>query len=279
MKREGDVLVEEVIIIIKYAFLGALQGFTEPIPVSSSGHLVLVQEFLGIHVPEEDFSFEVLMNFASLLAVLLIYRNDLFRLAKNGGNYLMKRNSSDKEDFLFIVYLIIGTVPAAVIGLLLEDTISSYLRGVAPIGGALIVTGIALWLIRNLKGSKGDKSLNLRDAFIVGLAQAVALIPGISRSGATIVASMGLGMKRETALRFSFLLYIPVSLGAILLKVGEMQLGEMLIPYSVAFIMSLLLSYFSLKWFMGIMERGNLKYFAYYCFVVGPLVLILSQFM
>lgn len=270
--------MEEILIILKYAFLGALQGFTEPIPISSSGHLVLVQEFLGIDVAEGDFSFEVLMNFASLLAVLLIYREDLIRLLINGSQYIVKKDPNDKNDFLFIVYLIIGTIPAGVIGILLEDTISSYFRGIAPIGGALLVTGIALWLIRNLKGTKGDRGLTVKDALIVGCAQAVALIPGISRSGATIVAAMGIGMKRETALRFSFLLYIPVSLGAIVLKVGDMQLGDMLIPYIVAFVMSLLLSYFSLKWFMGLMERGNLKYFAYYCFIVGPLVLVLSQF-
>lgn len=266
--------MEEFIILLKYAFLGALQGFTEPIPISSSGHLVLVQELFGIHIPGNDFSFEILMNFASLLAVLLIYRTDLVRLAVNGGSFITKREKEHKDDFLFIVYLVIGTIPAGVIGILFEDQISEHFRGIAPIGGALLVTGLALWLIRNLKGRKSDKNLSFKDAVIVGFAQAVALIPGISRSGATIVAAMGIGMKRETALRFSFLLYIPVSLGSIILKIGDIQFGDLLIPYIVAFLLSLVLSYFSLKWFMGIMERGNLKYFAYYCFVIGMFVLL-----
>ncbi|WP_456275269.1 undecaprenyl-diphosphate phosphatase [Bacillus sp. AK128] len=268
--------MEELITILKYAFLGALQGFTEPIPISSSGHLVLAQEFLGLSVAEDDFSFEVLMNFASLLAVVLIYRSDLVRLTENGLKYMTKRDAVYKNDFMFIIFLVVGTIPAAVIGLLFEDQISASFRGIAPIGGALLVTGLALWLIRNLKGRKGDRNLTLKDAVIVGLAQAVALIPGISRSGATIVAAMGIGMKRETALRYSFLLYIPVSLGTIVLKISDMNVGDLLIPYIIAFIFSFVLSYFSLKWFMGLMERGNLKYFAYYCFVVGSLILFIT---
>lgn len=268
--------MEELIIIIKYAFLGALQGFTEPIPISSSGHLILAQEFFGISVAESDLSFEILMNFASLIAVVLIYRADLIRLVENGLKYIVKRDEVHKNDFMFIVYLIIGTIPAGIIGILFGDMISENLKGITTIAIALLVTGVALWLIRNLKGRKSDKNLNVRDAIIVGFAQAIALIPGISRSGATIVAAMGLGMKQETALRYSFLLYIPVSLGTIILKISDMNFGELLIPYSVAFILSLIFSYFSLKWFMGIMERGNLKYFAYYCFAVGLFILFIT---
>jgi undecaprenyl-diphosphatase len=268
--------MEELITLFKYAFLGALQGFTEPIPISSSGHLVLAQELFGLSIPENDFSFEVLMNFASLLAVVLIYRDDLLRLTQNGLRYMTSREHTHKKDFMFIIYLIVGTIPAGVIGLLFEDKISATFRGIAPIGGALIVTGLALWLIRNLKGRKSDRNLTLKDAMVVGCAQAIALIPGISRSGATIVAAMGIGMKRETALRYSFLLYIPVSLGTIILKMDDMNFGDMLIPYIIAFILSFIFSYFSLKWFMGIMERGNLKYFSYYCFVLGALILSIT---
>ncbi|KHF38562.1 undecaprenyl-diphosphate phosphatase [Halalkalibacter okhensis] len=268
--------MEEFITLIKYAFLGAFQGFTEPIPISSSGHLVIAQELFGISISENDFSFEVLMNFASLLAVVLIYRKDLIRLMENGRKYVTRRNSVYKNDFMFIVYLIIGTIPAGVFGLLFEDRISATFRGIAPIGVALLVTGLALWLIRNLKGRKSDRNLTIRDALIVGCAQAIALIPGISRSGSTIVAAMGIGMKRETALRYSFLLYIPVSLGTILIKINDINFGDLLIPYVIAFILSLIFSYFSLKWFMGIMERGNLKYFAYYCFAMGGLILFIT---
>ncbi|QHA91549.1 undecaprenyl-diphosphate phosphatase [Bacillus sp. N1-1] len=262
----------ELLELLKYAFLGLLQGFTEPIPISSSGHLVIAQKVFGLEI--KGLSFEILMNFASLLAVLLIYRDDLIRLTSHGVRYVVSRDKESKSEFMFIVYLIVATIPAAVLGLLFEDFIGEQLKGLKVVGATLIITGIALWLIRNLRGSKGESALNFKDALIVGLAQAVALIPGISRSGATIVAAMGLGMKQETALRFSFLLFIPVSVGSMILSIGDLQFGDMLIPYIIAFLLSLTASYYSLKWFMNIMARGNLIYFSIYCFIVGALVLI-----
>jgi undecaprenyl-diphosphatase len=268
----GGALLMELLELLKYAFLGLLQGFTEPIPISSSGHLVIAQKVFGLEI--KGLSFEILMNFASLLAVLLIYRNDLIRLTSHGVRYVVSRDKESKSEFMFIVYLIVATIPAAVLGLLFEDFIGEQLKGLKVVGATLIITGIALWLIRNLRGSKGESALNFKDALIVGLAQAVALIPGISRSGATIVAAMGLGMKQETALRFSFLLFIPVSVGSMILSIGDLQFGDMLIPYIIAFLLSLTASYYSLKWFMNIMARGNLIYFSIYCFIVGALVLI-----
>ena len=262
----------ELLELLKYAFLGLLQGFTEPIPISSSGHLVIAQKLFGLNI--EGLSFEILMNFASLLAVLLIYRNDLIRLTSHGIRYVVSREEESKSEFMFIVYLVVATIPAAVLGILFDDFIGEELKGIKVVGATLIITGIALWLIRNLRGSKGEAGLSIKDALIVGLAQAVALIPGISRSGATIVAAMGLGMKQETALRFSFLLFIPVSVGSMILSIGDLQFGDMLIPYIVSFLLSLTASYYSLKWFMNIMARGNLIYFSIYCFIVGALVLI-----
>jgi undecaprenyl-diphosphatase len=262
--------------IVKFFFLGALQGFTEPIPISSSGHLVLAQHFLGIELP--GLSFEVFVNFASLLAVLVIYRKDLARITKNGLRYVWTKEPNTKEDFMFIVYLMIATIPAGVIGILLGDYIGD--SGVRVVGITLMITGIALYLIRNLKGRKNDGDLTMKDALLVGFAQAVALIPGISRSGATIVAAMALGMKQETALRFSFLLYIPVSLGTAILSVpdmiGDSHLHVIWPLLSIAFIAAFIFSYYSLKWFMGIMERGNLKYFSYYCWIVGILVILFA---
>ncbi|WP_270181617.1 undecaprenyl-diphosphate phosphatase [Alkalihalobacillus sp. CinArs1] len=268
----------ELWVLLKYALLGLLQGFTEPIPISSSGHLVIAKEYFNLET--KGLSFEVLMNFASLIAVLIIYRRDLIRLTTNGLSYMTSKNKAAKDDFMFIVYLVIGTIPAAVLGILFGDLIGENLSHYKTVGVTLLITGVALWLIRNLRGGKGDQDLNLKDALIVGFAQAIALIPGISRSGATIVAAMGVGMKQETALRFSFLLFIPVSVGTMVFGIGDiladqrLRLDDLLIPYIVAFLLSLIASYFSLKWFMNIMARGNLIYFAIYCFIAGALVLI-----
>ncbi|MBP3950505.1 undecaprenyl-diphosphate phosphatase [Bacillus suaedae] len=270
--------MEEIYLLLKYLLLGLFQGLTEPIPISSSGHLVLLQHFIGINV--EGLSLELIVNFASLLAVLLIYRQSVLELTKGTLRYVVTRKKEDQADFRFVLYLVLATIPAGVIGVLFGDVISDYLTGLTVIGVTLVVTGIALWTIRNLKGRKNDAELRAKDAVIIGLAQAVALIPGISRSGATIVAAMGLGMKQETALKFSFLLYIPISVGGTILGFSDFinlpNVSELLIPYIIAFIGSLVASYFSLKWFMGIMARGNLIYFAIYCFVVGSAVIIYS---
>ncbi|WP_050614302.1 undecaprenyl-diphosphate phosphatase [Bacillus testis] len=270
--------MEQFIEILKYLFLGIVQGFTEPIPVSSSGHLVLIQHFFGIEI--KGMSFELLVNSASLIAVLLIYRNDIVRLINNGIQYVTKKEESAKADFRFIIYLIIATIPAGVVGVLFDDYIAAYFKGIRTLAIALLVTALALWLIRNLKGRKNDGDLTLKDAVIIGLSQVIALIPGISRSGATIVAAMALGMKQETALRFSFLLFIPISLGGMILSFSDIladpQIGSLAIPYTLAFLGSLVASYFSLKWFMNIMAKGNLIYFSIYCFIVGVAVLIFA---
>ncbi|MFS0782895.1 undecaprenyl-diphosphate phosphatase [Bacillus sp. 1P06AnD] len=264
--------------MLKYLFLGIVQGFTEPIPVSSSGHLVLIQHFFGLEI--KGMSFELLVNTASLFAVLLIYRQDIIRLIKNGLLYITKKEESAKSDFRFILYLIVATIPAGVVGVLFDDYIAAYFKGIRTLAIALLVTGLALWLIRNLRGRKNDGDLTLKDAIIIGLSQVVALIPGISRSGATIVAAMALGMKQETALRFSFLLFIPVSLGGMVLSLTDLiadpQISSLAVPYTLAFFGSLVASYFSLKWFMNIMAKGNLIYFSIYCFIVGAAVLIFA---
>ncbi|WP_404448968.1 undecaprenyl-diphosphate phosphatase [Sutcliffiella horikoshii] len=268
--------MEEILVLLKYIFLGIFQGITEPIPVSSSGHVMILQNLMGMEL--EGLTFEIVVNAASLIAILIIYRESITRLFFGALRFVAKKDREDKADFMFVIYLIVGTIPAGVIGVVYGDVISDALENIKVIGVTLIVTGIALWLIRNLRGRKNDAELSFKDAVIIGFAQAVALIPGISRSGATIVAAMARGMKQETALRFSFLLFIPVSVGSILLAIKDLigmdNLNEILLPYSLAFIASLIASYFSLKWFMGIMARGNLKYFSIYCFVVGTLVIL-----
>jgi len=182
-----------------------------------------------------------------------------------------------KSDFRFVFFIVIGTIPAGVLGILLSDFIAENVS-MTTIALMLFVTGIALWLIRNMKGYKGESDLTMKDALIVGLGQAVALTPGISRSGATIISAVAVGMKPDTALRFSFMLYIPVSLGGVILGLSdflnEPNKADLAIPYLAAFIATLLMTYIALKWFMGIMKSGKLSYFTYYCFLVGALLLI-----
>ncbi|RDW19909.1 undecaprenyl-diphosphate phosphatase [Oceanobacillus chungangensis] len=265
----------DTIYIIKMIIIGLVQGFTEPIPVSSSGHVMIASQILGLG--GQGFTFAILTNTASLLAILYIYRKDIVRLISNSIYYLKTKNNRYESDFRFVCFIVIGSIPAGALGILLSDFIADYVS-MATIAVMLFVTGIALWLIRNMKGTKGESDITIRDAFIVGLGQAVALTPGISRSGATIISAIAVGMKQETALRFSFMLYIPVSLGGVALGfsdfLNESNKSDLAIPYLAAFIATFLMTYFAMKWFMGIMKNGKLVYFTYYCFIVGILLLI-----
>ncbi|MFP3358298.1 undecaprenyl-diphosphate phosphatase [Planococcus citreus] len=270
--------MEQLWLTIKFLLLGLFQGLTEPIPISSSGHLLIAQYFLDVEIEGSNSTFALLVNSASLIAVLIIYREDIKRLVINGLKFFKEKTPETRRDFMFIVYLVVATIPAGIIGVLFQDTIDSYLSTIVTVGVTLVITGLALWLIRNMRGQRKDGNMTMKDAVIIGGAQAVALIPGISRSGATIVAAMARGINQETALRFSFLLFIPVSLGGAVLSITDIinddNLSTMAVPYIMAFIGSLVASYFSLKWFMNIMAKGQLKYFAIYCFIVGPLVVL-----
>ncbi|WKA60360.1 undecaprenyl-diphosphate phosphatase [Planococcus shenhongbingii] len=265
----------DVILIIKMIVIGLVQGLTEPIPVSSSGHVMIASEILGLG--EQGFTFAILTNTASLLAILYIYRQDIARLAVNSIRYIKTKDSAYKSDFRFVCYIIIGTIPAGLLGVLLSDFIAESVS-MTTIAFMLFVTGIALWLIRNKQGSKNESTMTGKDAFLVGLGQAVALTPGISRSGATIISAIAVGLNQETALRFSFMLYIPVSLGGVVLGftdfLDEPDKAALAIPYTAAFVATLFMTYFALRWFMGIMKSGKLVYFTYYCFLVGILLLV-----
>ncbi len=269
----------ELVTIFKYFILGLIQGFTEPIPVSSSGHVIIGQKLLG--VKETGLTFEILTNTASLFAICFIFRDDIKRIIVHTYQFIFQKKEEGKSDFMFALYIVIGTIPAAVLGVLFSDVIANLFKSPYIIGITLLITGTALWLIRNLRGKKRDGDLSIKDALVVGLAQAVALIPGISRSGATVITSIAVGMKQDTALRFSFMLYIPVSLGGMILGISDLikspDLSSLALPYFVAFMAALVMTYFAMRWFMGIMAKGNLKYFAYYCFVVGTLLLFFSS--
>jgi len=268
--------MEDIILWLKYLFLGFVQGATEPIPVSSSGHLIIAQKLLGLK--QNGLSFEILTNTASLIAICFIFRKDIGRLITGFVQFILTRKEEYKSDFMFSLYIIIGTMPAVIVALFFKDQIEEIFSSVHTVSIALLVTGVALWLIRNLRGRKQDGDLKAKDAVIVGLAQAVALIPGISRSGATVISSIAVGMKQETALRFSFMLYIPISLGGLVMGASDIasdpNRAQLAIPYLIAFITTLVVTYFSMRWFMGIMAKGNLKYFSYYCFLAGILLLI-----
>lgn len=270
----------DIITIIKYVFLGLVQGITEPIPVSSSGHLVIARELFGIEA--QGLSFEIFLNTASLIAILIVYRKDIISIIQNLWRFIFNgaRDNDAVTDFKYTICLIIATIPVGVAGLLLKDIIGENIS-VGFVGLMLLVTGLALLFIKNKRGVKRDGDLTVKDSIIVGIAQCMALTPGISRSGASIVGAIAVGLSQKNALRFAFLLYIPVSVGTAMISVGDIvndpNMGTLWLAYLLAFVVTIIATYFAVKWLQNVMERGNLIIFVYYCFVLGAFS-ILYQF-
>jgi len=249
------------------AILGIIQGLTEYLPVSSSGHLVLAQELLG--TSPQGISFEVLVHLGSLLAVIIYFRLRLFRMAKS----LFVRDETTAR--LELGYLIVGTIPAAVIGLSFEGFFERVFSEPIATSALLMVTGVILLSTKLVK--KESNSVSWLSALLIGIAQAFAILPGISRSGSTISAGIWARVDPAKAAEFSFLLSIPAIGGAVILKSGELFSGQNIPvgPYLAAFIMSFVFSLAAIHWLLGFIKKGRFELFAYYCFAAGALGLYL----
>ncbi|GAW91548.1 undecaprenyl-diphosphate phosphatase [Calderihabitans maritimus] len=247
-------------------FLGLVQGLTEFLPVSSSAHLVIAQHYLHISTP--GLTFEILVHFGTLVAVLVAFRKDILSLFR--------------KPFQRLTYLIIiGTVPTAIIGLVFESYVEQLFGSVLAVGFMLLVTGFFLWIGETLvSGGKGTEEMSFRDALFIGIAQGMAVTPGISRSGITISAALVRGLNRETAARYSFLVVIPVILGATILKGAELLSSpasrEILSPYLIGTAVAAISGYWAIKSLLKVLREGKLRYFSVYCWLLG-LILIIEQ--
>ncbi len=265
--------------ILKYIILGIIQGITEPLPISSSGHLLVFKNLFNTNM-FNDLNFEIIVNFASFLAILYIFRKDIIKLFKGFFGYIFDKQKSKQyfSDFKYCMLIIVSTIPTGIIGILFKDKIESALSTPKIVGFAFLITALALFLIRNIKGNKDDKDITYKDAILIGLLQAVAIFPGISRSGTVLVGCLLRNFKRETALKYTFILYFPVSLatfglGAIdILK--DNQLSLVLMPYLAGFVCSLVVTYFAYKWLAKIVKNGKLWKFSIYCLLMGIFTLI-----
>ena len=266
--------------IIKYIILGIIQGFTEPLPISSSGHVFIIKKLIESSALT-DLNFEIIVNAGSLLAILIIYYNDLKKLIINFFKYIFTREKAYYQDFKYCLLIVIGVIPVGIAGVILIDYIESKLNNTYVIGICFLITSLFLFLTRKIKGKKEDQELTFIDALFIGLVQTIALLPGLSRSGTTLVAALLRDIKRENALKYSFMLYIPISLGTLLLGVKDMietpNISSYTIPYLLGFVASAIVSYFTLRWFKNAVNKGKLIYFSIYCLLIGLLVLIFMR--
>ena len=252
---------------LQAALLGLIQGLTEFLPVSSSGHLALGQAILGIETG--DVSFEVIVHFGTLLAVLTALRERI-------RNLVVGCLHGDRKAWQMVLLLILGTVPAAVAGLVFKDFLASAFADPKAVSGWLIVTGIILWSTRSRAGERTQTGL--WDAIWIGVAQALAVLPGISRSGSTIAVGLWRGLDGREAATFSFLLSIPIILGATVLEVGDLvahpPTREALVPLVVGACTAYVSGVVAIRWLLGILQGGRLDRFAYYCWGLGAMGLL-----
>ncbi len=266
--------------LLKYIFLGFVQGITEPIPVSSSGHLLIFQKLIG-GMDKIDYGIlATLTNFGSFIAICLIFKNELIDLFKSFFGYLKNKDKKDYSNYKYCWYIVLATIPAGIMGLVVTKLgfFDALEKNVKFVGVTLLITGIFLFLIRNFKGKKDKKDITLKDALTVGLFQVVALVPGISRSGSTMIGGMFRGLKRETAFNFSFMLYIPISIATTLLGFKDLISANLdintVMLYLISTIVAFIFTYIGTKWFRKMVKEGKLIYFSLYCLIVGLLVII-----
>lgn len=273
--------------LIEYILLGIMQGITEPIPVSSSGHVLILQTILSKINSVIDIDFGTLAtitNFGSLIAIIIIFWSDIVNLIKSFFSFIFNKESrKDKEvslDFKYCLKIIIATIPAGVAGLIatklgLLDTLE---ENVKFVGIMLLLTAVFLFLIKDFKGKKNRDDISFKDSIIIGLCQMISIIPGLSRSGATIVGGMFRNLKRDVAFNFSFILYIPISIATSILGIKDLLelsiSSSTYILYIIAAILAGIFTYIFTKWFAKIVKEGKLIYFSIYCLVLGLVVIL-----
>lgn len=253
-----------------YAFiLGIIQGLTEWLPISSTGHLIIASRFLGLNEQDFGLSFDAAIQLGTTLAVIWFFRHDLTDLV---------RNFRQPKERKLLWALIIATIPALIIGKIFETAIEGPLRSLGLIAAMLVIGGVIFLLVeRYAKPHRRVEQTNLFDALIIGLAQSVALVPGVSRSGATIVAGMMLGLRREAAARFTFLLSIPIILlagGKKLFDVIGGGAGGRLDLILIGGLTAAVVGYFTIKFLLRYLASHRLNIFAYYRFALAAVILL-----
>lgn len=262
--------------------LGVVQGFTEFLPISSSAHLVLIPFIFNWSAQDgTSFVFNVLIQLGTLVAVMIYFKDDVVSICKAWIESVFKPSESNRDDFRFGLKIILATLPAALVGLILKPYIESVFESPVMAGAFLFVTAILLFFAEKLKPGRLDiKALTWKAVIIIGLFQALALLPGISRSGATIFAGLLVGLKSKEAGRFSFLMSIPVMLGAGMLSIGDLLLIKDLAAFLplllIGFVTAMVVGYYSIAILMKFLQKYSLLYFSAYCVALGSIIILMT---
>jgi undecaprenyl-diphosphatase len=263
---------------IQAVVLGIVEGLTEFLPVSSTGHLTITEKLLGLDVADRSVTaYTAVIQMGAILAVIFYFWRDIFRIAGAWAAGLVKPELRGTLDHRMGWYVIIGSLPIGIVGLLARDVITGPLRSLWVVAAALILwSAVLLYSERRGRQTRGEKALSLRDAVIVGLAQCVALVPGVSRSGATIATGLLLGLDRVTATRMSFFLSIPALLAAGLYELPEALSGDISIGQTVVgTVVSFMVAYAAVAWLLRFVTGNSIAKFVPYRVGLGVLLIVL----
>lgn len=266
--------------IIQGIIIGIVQGLTEFLPVSSSAHLVFIQKLLGV---ESSLAFDTFLHLGTLIAVLWFFRYDIYKMLKSWwlsiGDILQGRF---KEGFYedpykrLAWYVILATIPVGIVGVLFEDSVDTLFSGALYVPAFfLFVTGTILYLSQRIPGGEINyDNITKKEALFMGLGQACAILPGLSRSGTTIAAGLTIGLNKEFAAKFSFILSIPAILGAFILQLKDIgsAMDANFLPVVLGFIASIVAGYMAIKWMLDLVQNKSLDIFSYYCWLMGIIV-------
>lgn len=262
---------------IKYILLGLIQGITEPLPVSSSGHIFLFKNLFNTEI-FNSLNAEIISNFGSFIAILFIFRKDVIKLIKDFFTFIFNKSKrvNSKNGFMYVIKMIISTIPVGITGLLFNDYIENNFTSLKFLAIAFLFTALMLYIVRNIKGTKTSDEITFKDAIIIGLFEAITILPGISRSGTVLVACLICKLKREDALKYTFMLYFPVSLGTIILKVPDLinSSTTLLLPYISCMLTAFIITYFSYTWLSNLVKKGSLWKFSIYCIILSLFIFI-----
>lgn len=271
-------------ITLKAVILGIVQGLTEFLPISSSGHLVLGHHLFGMKDPE--LLFDVILHLGTLAAVFIVFRNeikDLFFELFRAPRYFRSMESlkeawSENPVFRMLALIVIGSIPTGLLGVIFKDFFESLFSSTLGVGVSLLFTGLVLMLTSRVKqDGKSIKDVKTVDALVIGLAQGLAITPGVSRSGFTISAGLFMGLERELAARYSFLLSIPAILGALILQLKSSTSGIFdIVSLGAGFLAALFSGLLALYFLIRLVKKGKLHYFSYYCWIVGLTAIIVN---
>jgi len=278
--------------LIKYILLGIIQGVTEVLPVSSSGHVVFVQQFFAFNIDSSTF-FLIILNSGSMLAIFYFLRKDIVTMTVDFNRYIFKKNRDIqvKKNYCYVRNVIIGIIPMVLFGYFFNLLITPFYEAepLIMIGVGSLATATILYFVRNITNSNINKEISGKDSFFIGVVQVVSILPGLSRLGVTTAAGLHRKLSMDSALRFTFIMFIPISIGSIFQQIitDEFNLEQIVtsfdftnvfhyIYYLTAFSVSVFATYYALKWVFIWFRRGKLGFFYTYNFIFGFAAIIIG---